>query len=129
MKLWRLLAEYNAESKTYTACAGTNAPIPYAPEFNGRLIGLRSIVSADGATTLTQGVQFKLTCVAFKPNSIECGAQGDGLQTVPQHIQGIIDWQVDQPIIASVPVTVEARNMTADTPVGVLVHLWGLFEI
>jgi hypothetical protein len=126
-KYWRLIGEYNAESKTYSALAGT-VTSPYTPDKTGKLVGLRSVVSGDAASSLTQAVQFKLTCTTFNPNAIECGAQGSGLATAPQSHAESLDWQVDQPVVAGVPITIEGRNLTADTPVGVLVHLWGLFE-
>jgi len=39
-----------------------------------------------------------------------------------------VDWPVDQNVKAGVSVTIEARNMTADTPVGVDVVIYGIFE-
>lgn len=126
-RYWRLIGEYNAETKTYSALAGT-VTSPYTPDQTGKLIGLRGIVSADAATSLIQAIQFKLTCTTFKPNAIEVGAQGSGLSTAPQNHAEALDWQVDQPVQAGVPITIEARNLTADTPVGVLAHLWGWFE-
>lgn len=128
-KYWRLLGEYNAESKTYSACAGGSQTSPYTPDEDAKLIGLRVICSADAATTLIESVQFKLTCTKFKPNSIEVMGRGNGLLTVPTNERGpIIDYVVEQDVKAGVPITVEARNLTADTPVGVLVHLMGCFE-
>lgn len=128
-KYWRLLAEYNAESKTYSACAGAAQTSPYTPDESARLIGLRVIPSADAATTLMETVQFKLTCTKFKPNAIEVMGLGNGLLTVPTVERGkIIDYIVDQEVQAGVPITIEARNLTADTPVGVLVQLMGCFE-
>jgi hypothetical protein len=122
-----MMGEYNAESKTYSACAGA-VTSPWTPPTAGRLVGVRLIESGDAATTLTQHVQAKLTCASFKPiNSFEVGLMGSGLQTAPaKHNQ--TDYTVDQPIQAGVPITIEARNLTADTPVGVLVHIYGCFE-
>lgn len=127
MKYWRMMGEYNAETKTYSALAGTVAS-PYTPDKTGRLIGLRTIVGADAVTSLIELVQIKLTCTTFNPNSVEVGAVGNGLATVSARHPMPLDWPVDQPIVAGVPITIEARNLTADTPVGVLVQLWGLFE-
>jgi len=127
MRYWRLMAEYNAETKTYSEAAGTKAS-PYVPDKSGKLVGLRTIVSGDAATSLIQAVQFKLTSTSFVPNSIEVGAQGNGLQTAPYSSSKVIDWQVAQTVQVGVGITIEARNLTADTPVGVLVHLYGLFE-
>ena len=127
MRYWRMMGEYNAETKTYSALAGT-VTSPYTPDKTGRLIGLRTIVGADAVTSLIELVQFKLTCTTFNPNSLEAGAVGNGLATVSARHPMPLDWQVDQPVVAGVPITIEARNLTADTPVGVLVQLWGLFE-
>jgi hypothetical protein len=122
-----MLGEYNAESKTYTAVAGTQAS-PYTPDVTARLKGLRASISGDAASTLVRHVQFRLTCTTFNPNSIEAGVDGGGLQTAPAFEPVSRDFSVDQQVQAGVPITVEARNLTADTPVGVLAHLYGYFE-
>ena len=123
----RLMGEYNAESKTYSACAGT-VTSPYTPDVSGTLVGVRVMPSRDGATTLCNHVQIKLTCTKFNPNVIEVGADGSGLQTAPAQQLMPYDWAVNQPVQAGVPITIEARNLTADTPVGVLVEIYGIFE-
>lgn len=131
MRYWRLLGGYNAESTTYSELAMTGLTSPYTPTENARLKGLRVISSADAATTLQEHIQFKLTCQTFKPNSIEVGGQGVGLCTAPALRGGVVaqnDWDCDQEVQAGVPITLEARNQTADTPVGVSAFLWGLFE-
>ena len=127
-KYWRLLGLYNAESTTYSACAGNAQTSPYTPDENAVLTGLRVIVSADAVTTLTEAVQFKLTCTTFKPNSIEVVGQGIGLATAPRLGGLVTDYPVQQKVQAGVPITVEARNVTADTPVGVSTLLMGCFE-
>lgn len=127
-KFWRMMAEYNAESKTYSEAAGTKAS-PFVSDFNGKLLALRTIESGDAATTLTEMVQWKLSCNKFRPNVIECATNGHGLQTAPGGHSQPSDWVVDQPIQSGVGITIEARNLTADTPVGVLTSLWGLFEV
>lgn len=128
MRYWRALGLYNAETKEYTAFAGTGLSSPYTPTEDARLVGLRAISSSDAVTTLTNHVQVRLTCNTFKPNSIECGAEGTGLLTAPAAVRPPMDWQVDQPVKAGVPITIEGRNITADTPVGVSVLLYGLFQ-
>lgn len=125
-KYWKLMAEYDAETATYSGAAGANAPSPYTPSENAKLIGLRTIVSAVAATTLTEAVQFKLTCSTFKPNSIEVGAQGQGLATAPRPAVKEMDWAVDQPVMAGVPITIEGR-CTVGTDVTNNVQLWGCF--
>lgn len=108
--------------------AGGAGSSPYTPDQDARLIGLRVVVGADAATSLTEIVQFKLSCTTFVPNSIECGGLGTGLRTAPAMFAQPIDWVVDQEVRAGVPITIEARDVTADTPVTNSVTLWGLFE-
>lgn len=126
-RFWRLLAQYDSETTDYTACAGVPAS-PYSPDIGGRLVGLRAVVNRSAATSLINHVQFRLTATSFTPNSIEVGAQGSGLQTAPAQQPESSDWQVDQPVVPSLPIAIEARNVTADTPVSVSVLLYGLFE-
>lgn len=128
MKIWRLLAEYDAETTTFSACAGTPAS-PYTPDFNGRLTGLRTIVSQSAATSLVEFQQFRLTCSSWTPNTIEIGCVGNGLMTAPAMSRPIVDYEVDQPVIAGVPITIEARNITAATPITVETFVLGLFEV
>lgn len=129
MKFWRMIARYDAETTTYTACAGAGGTSPYTPDFTGKLLGLRGIVGGGAATSLVGAVQFRLSCTTFKPNTIEAGAQGCGLQTATTPVTIPLDWQCDQPIQAGVPITIEGRNNNADTPVTVDTQLWGCFEI
>ena len=130
MRLWRLMGEYNSETTAYTECAGTAQTSPYTPDFNGRLIGIRTIVGGGAATSLVNHIQYRLTCTSFRPNTIHVGAQGSGLQTAPAVKTGeVIDWAVDQPIESGVPITVEGRNVTADTPVTVDAMIYGLFLV
>jgi hypothetical protein len=125
-KYWKLLAEYDAETATYSNCIGANAPSPYTPTENAKLIGLRVIVSAVAATTLTEAVQFKLTCSTFKPNSIEVMGNGNGVATAPRMATIPIDFAVDQPVSAGVPITIEARSVVG-TDVTNSVYLLGEF--
>lgn len=128
-KYWKVLGEYDAETTTYSAFAGGIGASPYTPTENGRLIGLRTVTQADAATSLIEGVQFKLTCSTFVPNSIEVMALGTGLRTAPAMYCVPMDHAVDQEVQAGVPITLEGRNVTADTPVTVSVILMGLFEV
>jgi len=129
-RTWRLIGHYDAETTTYSACAGTLQTSPYTPDFSGRLIAIRSLVMGGAATSLVQHIQYRLTCTTFNPNTIHVGGQGAGLQTAPAVSMGpIIDWPVDQPVASGVPITVEARNNAgAETPVTVNAALYGLFE-
>lgn len=127
-KAWRLMGHYNAETQAYSACAGALAASPFTPDFSGRLIGVRTQVSAEAATSLVEHVQIRLTCNKFNPNSIEVYAQGNGLQTVPAYTQNSHDFNVDQPVQAGVPITIEGRNDVA-TAVTNSTFIWGLFDI
>jgi len=131
MRLWRLLAEYDSETTDYTAAAGSAQASPFTPDFNGKLIGIRALVGGGAATSLVQHIQFRLSCTTFKPNTMHVGAQGAGLQTAPAVSMGpVMDWQVDQPVMAGVPIAIEGRNEAgAETPVTVEAFLYGLFEV
>lgn len=129
MRFWQLMANYNAESTTYSESAGTPAS-PYSPPVNGRLRGVRLIANRATAASLINGVQIKLTCISFKPNSIEVGIVGSGLQTAPIGTVEHLDWDVDQPVQTDNKITVEGRNISeTDTPVTVSILIFGLFEV
>ena len=125
-KFWRLMGHYDAETSTWSACAGTAQTSPWTPDFNGTLIGLRTQVSATAATSLVEHVQLKLTCNNFRPASIECFGQGNGLQTVPCNAQPTTDFPLEQPIVAGVPVSIEGR-CTDGTPVTNNTYVYGQF--
>lgn len=126
-KYWRVIGHYDAETSTYSACAGSWQTSPYTPDENARLIGLRAIVSRTAATTLTDSVQFRLTCTTFKPNTIHAVALGTGLQTAPATPAPHIDYQVDQPVAAGIPITVEGRCNNGSAVTNDVVLL-GLFQ-
>lgn len=128
MRIWRLMAETVDEGAAYLACAGTPAS-PFTPDFSGVLVGLRTVPSGAAATTLMRHVQFKLTCAAWRPNTIEVGSQGSGLETAPLQPNWPQDWSVNQPVQAGVPITIEARNISAATPISVEAFLYGCFEV
>ena len=127
-RVWRLMGHYDAETATYSGCAGASQTSPYTPDFSGRIVALRTQVSAEAATSLVQHVQFRLSCTTFKPNAIECYAQGNGLQTVPAFSQMSKDFVVDQMVQAGVPITVEGR-CNVGTDVTNNTFLYGLFEV
>lgn len=109
-KYWRLIANYNGESQTYEACAGTLQTSPYTPDEDARLIGLRLQIGGEAATSLVEGVQLRLTCTTFKPNTIHVTGMGNGLRTAPATPQQYVDFDVDQPVKAGVPITIEGRH-------------------
>lgn len=124
---WRVLGQYDAETATYSAFAGTAGSSPYTPDESGTLIGLRTVFLGTAATSLNEGVQIKLTCTKFKPNAIECIAVGTGLRTAPATPHPVLDFIVNQPVQAGVPITLEARHL-AGTPVTTEMLLLGLFQ-
>jgi hypothetical protein len=125
-----MLGEYDAETTTFTALAGGAGSSPYTPDFNGRLVGLRAMVGGDAATSLVELVEFKLSSTTFSPNQVNgIVVAGGGLRTAPFPQAPTEDYVVDQEVKAGVPVTIEARNITADTPVTVCAILLGCFEV
>lgn len=129
-RYWKLMGQYDAETTTYSEFAVSGMASPYTPAEKAKLKGLRVVINRSAATSLINHVQFKLTCASFKPNSIEVGGQGSGLQTAPAGVGGnsaIIDWEVDQDV-EPVPIVLEGRCITADTPVTVSALLYGLFD-
>lgn len=126
-KYWRLLGHYDAETATYSACVGAFQTSPYTPDEDARLVGLRTIVGRTAATTLTDEFQFRLTCTTFKPNTIHVMGVGSGLQTAPAFPAPVVDYQVDQPVKAGVPITVEGRCGNASAVTNAI-YLMGLFQ-
>jgi hypothetical protein len=92
-------------------------------------VGLRTVVNRSAATSLINHIQWKLTCAAWRPNVLEVGAQGAGIQTAGVAETGPMDWAVQQPVLAGTPITIEARNVTADTPVTVSALIYGCFDV
>jgi len=125
----RLIGEYDAETTTYSACAGAAQASPYTPDFSGNLVGLIGVMNRSAATSLINHVQFRLTCTTFSPNTIHAFVQGGGLQTAPALQPAPYMIPVAQRVQSGVPITVEARNVTADTPVTVSVLLYGVFDV
>lgn len=126
-----VMGQYIAEDKTFGACSATNFAVPFMPPEDATLIGIRTVSSADAATTLQEFVEVKLTSTSFKPNAIAAMSQGSGLLTVPSARGGMVavmDTPCEQPVKAGTPVTIECRNLTADTPVGVNVLVIGIFQ-
>jgi len=128
----RLMGRYDAETKVFgpagTNAAATAGQASYTPDFDATLIGLRVLEGGGAATSLMNHVNWKLTNSGFKPNIIEVGSDGGGLQTVPRRGAPPLDWPVNQPIKNGSAITIEARNLTADTPVTVDTFLYGIFQ-
>ena len=113
---------------TYGAVAGAAAPSPYVPDVDANLIGLRVICGRQTASSLINDVQVRITCTTFNPNTMHVCAVGSGLQTAPAELPNAIDYDVNEPVKAGVPVTIEGRHTYANavTPDILIV---GLFEI
>lgn len=126
-KYWRLIGHYNGESQTYEALAGGFQASPYTPDEDAQLIGLRLLVGGEAATSLTEGVQIRLSSTTFKPNVIHVAGQGVGIHTAPRQGIPIIDFEVNQPVKAGVPITIEGRHAVA-TAVTHNSFLMGMFQ-
>lgn len=127
MRIWRLMAEYDGEGTTYVDAAGSPAS-PFTPDFDGQLVGLRTVTSQGAATTLTEHGVFRLS-VAYWPSIMEVGFQGNGLMTAPAIGREHLDYQCQLPVKSGIPIKIEAKNITAATPVTNEVFLYGCFEI
>lgn len=127
-KVWRVMGHYNAETQAFSALAGTFGASPFNPDFSGRLVGVRLLESQEAATSLVCGVVIRMTCAKFTPNLLEFALNGQGLKTVPVSTQQVIDYQVDQPVVAGVPITLEGKNDVA-TAVTVSVLVMGCFDV
>lgn len=128
---WDLMGEYDAETTTFTALAGGAGSSPYQPLVAGRLKGIRIVINRSSAASLINHIAIKLTSALFTPNALVVGGQGSGLQTAPALQSGnssVMDWSVDQPVQPGTPITLEGKNVTADTPVTVTALVYGLFE-
>jgi len=130
MRFWDTLGEYDAESTTYSALAGGAGSSPYFPQCNGKLKGLRATVGRDAASTLTNHGEFRLTCPLWNV-TVKVLFNGSGLQTAPALMAGDgskLDWEIELPVATGSPITIEGRDLTADTTVTSSVILSGLFE-
>ena len=130
-KFWRLIGRMVGEDVTYVAAAANKAggggQASYLPDFTAQLVGLRCDEGGGAATGLMNHLQWKLTSTSFKPESIEAGVSGRGLQTAPATAPKSEDFPVDQPVVSGTAITIEARNLNAETPVGVDSFLYACF--
>lgn len=127
-RFWRLMGEMVETATTYGAVAGVAAPSPYVPDVDANLIGIRLITGRQTASSLTNDYQVRITCTTFNPNTIHVCGLGSGLQTAPANPANQIDYDVNEPVKAGVPITIEGRNTYANavTPDNLII---GLFEI
>lgn len=127
-KFWRLLGEMVETGTAWAPVAGAAQTSPYVPDVDATLVGIRVIAARQAATSLTNGVQIRLTCTTFSPNTLHVAIAGSGLQTAPAIVAPVIDYEVSQPVKSGVPITIEARNTYANaiTPDNLIM---GLFEV
>lgn len=128
MRTWRTIGHYDAETQSYSACAGALQSSPWTPDFNGRMVGLRVKYADQAATSLMTTQQFRVSCSNFRPNQIELVITGRGLATAPAFPVPAVDYSVDQLVQAGVPIAVEGRNADA-TAVTVSTVIEGCFEV
>lgn len=126
-RFWRLLGEMVETGTAFAPVAGAAAPSPYVPDIDAFLMGIRVIPSRQAATSLTNGFQIQLVCTTFHPNTIHVAASGVGLATAPAADVLPVDYEVNQPVRAGVPITIQGRNTYANavTPDNLIM---GLFE-
>ena len=126
-KYWRVVGHYNGEATTFEALAGTFQASPYTPDEDAHLVGIRLLTAPEAATSLVEGFQIRMTCTTFKPNTMHFAGIGCGLATVPAVPAPIVDYQIDQPVKAGVPITIEGRHAVA-TAVTANIIVMGLFQ-
>lgn len=122
-----LMGEIQEEGTTYAAAAGALAPSPFMPPEDAKLTGIRLMPCATAATSLLNGLQVRMSSTSFKPNAIEFGVTGNGLQTVPAFSQPIVDFDIDQVVKGGNKVTIESRNVNGSA-VTVECMIFGRFE-
>lgn len=113
---WQVMGRYDAETQAFSQCTTyTGGPSsPFVPvEAQSKLVGVRIIVGAQAATSLTEGVAIKMTCTAWKPNTMTFYVSGTGLRTVPTADPPVFDFAVDQPASSSNPITIEGMCLEA----------------
>lgn len=126
-KSYQYLANYDAETTAWSAAAGPGGASPYTPPVDGRLTGIRLMKGRTAATTLMNQINIRLTCALWSPNSMVVGLCGAGLETAPAYQTAPVDFDVDQPVKAGVPITIEGINILSNA-VTADVHIFGRIE-
>lgn len=127
MKYYKLIAHIQEEGTTYAAAAGPLQATGFVPVEKSRLTGVRFMPSRTAASSLLDGKQVRISCATFKPNTIEFGVTGSGLQTAPAAPQSIQDFDCDQQCEPGNALTVESRGVNA-SEVTVDILVFGRFE-
>jgi hypothetical protein len=113
---WDFMGRYDAETQAYsafTAIAGLSVAGQYTPKKAGKLVGVRIIIGAQAATSLTEGVVIRMTCVKWSPNAISVAVNGAGLATAPRGTPAVFDFPVNLDVDASNPITLEGVCLEA----------------
>jgi hypothetical protein len=126
-KYWRVIGHYDGEATTFEALAGAFQASPYVPDEDARITGVRLIVGGEAATSLVNNLMIRMSCTTFKPNTIHLGGAGQGLRTAPALAPPMYDYEVNQPVKAGVPITLEGRHATG-SPVTNNTLVMGQFE-
>ena len=123
----RVIGHYDGEATTFEALAGAFQASPYTPDEDAKLVGIRLIIGGEAATSLVNNLMIRLTCTTFKPNKIEIAGGGCGIRTAPAQQPPVYDYDVNQPVRAGVPITLEGRHATG-SPVTNNTIVMGIFE-
>lgn len=113
---WKIMGRYDAETQAwsaFTAVANLGPASPFVPVEAATLIGVRIIIGAQAATTLTEGVGVRMTCTGWKPNQMDFLVQGNGLATAPRAQPPQFDFSVNQPVSPSLPIALEGICLEA----------------
>lgn len=112
---WKIMGRYDAETQAWSAFTTfTGGPAsPFVPVEQSTLIGVRIIVGAQAATSLTEGVGIRMTCTGWKPNTQDFVVSGTGLRTAPANQPPTYDFPVNQPCSPSLPITLEGICLEA----------------
>ncbi len=123
----KLMGEYDSETQAFTTFAGPSGASPYTPPEDGKLVGVRIVISRTAATSLTNGVIVKMTCTAWQPNEIEFVAVGNGLQTAPAFGPAIFDYKLDLPVTSKKDIKLEGKCVDANCVTNTVLVI-GTFE-
>lgn len=127
-RYWQLIGDYNGEGTTWEALAGGFQASPYSPPAKGRIKGIRIIESAEAATSLTEGVEYRISCPLWTPNTLTFVGAGNGIDTaLTPRSPGPMDYDIDQPVEPGTPITLEGRHAVG-TAVTHRSFVLGLFE-
>jgi len=117
------IATYIGADKTLVAMTGS----PYSPKANGRLIQLKLAVYGSSVAALIEGIEAVATCPLWGV-PVAVVTAGAGLRTAPAFPIPTGITNCDLAVQVGNQITVQIKNITADTPVTVEAVLIGVFE-